>query len=405
MKAMNNSSPKFGDWLRAPTPGRPSSRTQGEGNEGGKSSTQNGEEASRGKQVKETSIQIAKELTNIESTMSSEGEKATLDNLGKALVCHGGRDSREEKEPSNNHGKGNKVLCAVGERKRVADKATKRTVGEMVIRTEAMTKRDTASKLGQGQKAGLYNGPDPLNGEIDNAEASPMEGVSHDPGPYPSSTKKWKKRARNLQMQILSPSSPIQKVLSTRRRGKHGSRSPARRILYNKISPPVSPKVGSKRKGEGISTDDRPLKPIEVLLDSAAGFLIEFHNTISAVSVMQRVSSNIMVLDDYVKHVHGLELVEVFWERDEMDGGSFMELKKIRVLVVPLTSEGRQLPLQNQGAIPEQLAYYGNLTLIDLSVNNLSGFIPDRIGELSKLEVLILSSSNLMVESQQTFQI
>ncbi|KAL5784813.1 hypothetical protein ACOSQ2_007205 [Xanthoceras sorbifolium] len=34
----------------------------------------------------------------------------------------------------------------------------------------------------------------------------------------------------------------------------------------------------------------RPLKPVEVLLDSAAGFLSEFHNTISAVSIMQRVS-------------------------------------------------------------------------------------------------------------------
>ncbi|KAL5767932.1 hypothetical protein ACOSQ2_014715 [Xanthoceras sorbifolium] len=59
----------------------------------------------------------------------------------------------------------------------------------MVIRTKAMTKRDTASKLGQGQKAGLYSGPDPLNGKIDNVDASLMEGVSHDPGPYPSSTK------------------------------------------------------------------------------------------------------------------------------------------------------------------------------------------------------------------------
>ncbi|KAH7571728.1 hypothetical protein JRO89_XS04G0126500 [Xanthoceras sorbifolium] len=200
-------------------------------------------------------------LTNIESTTSSEGEKATLDNLGKALVCRRGRDSREEKEPSNNHGKGNKALCAAGEGKRVADKATKRTVGEMVIRTEAMTKRDTASKLGQGQKAGLYNGPDPLNGEIDNVDASLMEGVSHDLGP---------------------------------RRGKHGSRSPTRRILYNKIFPPVSPEVGSKRKDKGISTDDSPLKPVEVLLDSAAGFLSEFHNTISAVLLWREFPSSFL---------------------------------------------------------------------------------------------------------------
>ncbi|KAL5781899.1 hypothetical protein ACOSP7_006928 [Xanthoceras sorbifolium] len=119
-----------------------SGTTQRGGNGGGKSSTQNGEKVSRGKQVKETSVQIAKEvptivdgeasggkgqgvgqsreapnqsdtlkLTNIESTTSLEGEIATLDNLGKALVCHVGRDLREEKEPSNNHGKGNKALC------------------------------------------------------------------------------------------------------------------------------------------------------------------------------------------------------------------------------------------------------------------------------------------------------
>ncbi|KAL5781900.1 hypothetical protein ACOSP7_006929 [Xanthoceras sorbifolium] len=126
----------------------------------------------------------------------------------------------------------------------------------MVIRTEAMTKRDTVSKLGQGQKAGLYNGPDPLNGEIDNVDASPIERVSHDPGP----TKKWKKRARNLQMQILSPSSPIQKVLSARRRGKHGSRSPARRILYNKIFPPVSPEV-EKKSEEFADANFESFKP------------------------------------------------------------------------------------------------------------------------------------------------
>ncbi|KAL5784812.1 hypothetical protein ACOSQ2_007204 [Xanthoceras sorbifolium] len=189
------------------------------GNGGGKSSTQIAKEvpatvdgeANDGKgqgvgQSREAPDQFdTLKLTNIESTTSLEGEIATLDNLGKAIVCHVGRDSREEKEPLNNHGKGNKALCVAGKGKRGVDKATKRTVGEMVIRTEAMTKRDTTSKLGQGQKARLYNGPDPLNGKIDNVDASPMEGVSHDPGP----TKKWKKRARNLQMQILSPSSPI----------------------------------------------------------------------------------------------------------------------------------------------------------------------------------------------------
>ncbi|KAL5849046.1 hypothetical protein ACOSQ4_007059 [Xanthoceras sorbifolium] len=181
-----------------------SGTTQEGGNGGGKSSTQIAKEvpatvdgeANDGKgqgvgQSREAPDQSdTLKLTNIESTTSLEGEIATLDNLGKAIVCHVGRDSREEKEPLNNHGKGNKALCVAGKGKRVVDKATKRTVGEMVIRTEAMTKRDTT-------------------------------------------------------------------ILSTRRRGKHGSRSPARRILYNKISPSVSLEVGSKRKGEGISTDDR----------------------------------------------------------------------------------------------------------------------------------------------------
>ncbi|KAH7568175.1 hypothetical protein JRO89_XS07G0252600 [Xanthoceras sorbifolium] len=47
--------------------------------------------------------------------------------------------------------------------------------------------------------------------------------------------------------------------------------------------------------------------------------------------------------------------------------------------------EDHTLP-QPAGAIPEQSADYGNLTLIDISVNHLSGFISDRIGELYKLE-------------------
>lgn len=56
---------------------------------------------------------------------------------------------------------------------------------------------------------------------------------------------------------------------------------------------------------------------------------------------------DVTVFDDDVVHVHGLELVEVFREGDQMDGGAFMELKKLGIIVVSLPSERRQLTLKN----------------------------------------------------------
>lgn len=50
---------------------------------------------------------------------------------------------------------------------------------------------------------------------------------------------------------------------------------------------------------------------------------------------------NVAILDDDVIHVYGLELIEVFRKRDEMDGGSFVELKKIRIFIVPLPAQSR----------------------------------------------------------------
>ncbi|KAL5827741.1 hypothetical protein ACOSQ4_019538 [Xanthoceras sorbifolium] len=47
------------------------------------------------------------------------------------------------------------------------------------------------------------------------------------------------------------------KILSARRRRKHGSRSPARKSPSIKLSLPVSPEVGSKRKGDELSVVGR----------------------------------------------------------------------------------------------------------------------------------------------------
>lgn len=56
---------------------------------------------------------------------------------------------------------------------------------------------------------------------------------------------------------------------------------------------------------------------------------------------------NVFVLDDYVIHVHGLELVEILREGDEVDGVAFVELKKVRVVVVALPTKRVQHALQD----------------------------------------------------------
>lgn len=45
--------------------------------------------------------------------------------------------------------------------------------------------------------------------------------------------------------------------------------------------------------------------------------------------------------------MHGLELAEILGERDEMDGGSFVELEKVWVVVVPLPTQRQQLALEH----------------------------------------------------------
>ncbi|KAJ7973944.1 Leucine-rich repeat protein kinase family protein [Quillaja saponaria] len=60
------------------------------------------------------------------------------------------------------------------------------------------------------------------------------------------------------------------------------------------------------------------------------------------------------------------------------------------------------LSANNFTRIPDEILSFKNLTLIDLSVNQLRGSILDRIGELSKLETLILSSNNLSGKIPQT---
>jgi hypothetical protein len=42
----------------------------------------------------------------------------------------------------------------------------------------------------------------------------------------------------------------------------------------------------------------------------------------------------VLVLDDNVIHVHGFELVEILWKRNEVHGGAFMELKQMIGIVI-----------------------------------------------------------------------
>ena len=44
---------------------------------------------------------------------------------------------------------------------------------------------------------------------------------------------------------------------------------------------------------------------------------------------------HVAVFDDNIIHVRGLELVKILRERDEMDCGCYVELKEIRVIIVP----------------------------------------------------------------------
>lgn len=55
---------------------------------------------------------------------------------------------------------------------------------------------------------------------------------------------------------------------------------------------------------------------------------------------------NVTIFHYNVIHVHGLEAGEILWQRDEVNGGLLVELKEIRVVIVPLPPEARQLSLQ-----------------------------------------------------------
>ncbi|KAL5864857.1 hypothetical protein ACOSQ3_002371 [Xanthoceras sorbifolium] len=163
-------------------------------------------------------------------------------------------------------------------------------------------------------------------------ECSPMEGISVSSNPNPSSVRKWKKMARISKKQILGPSSPIQKIIAARRRGRSGSCSPGRKSPFLKLSLSDSPEAGSKRKGSsplaglqsgsvfdflcGLSSSlirrefellcvtlwvlwfDRnsfvhngALKEVQDFLPFSVSLLEEFQNTAGACSVLKEVPS------------------------------------------------------------------------------------------------------------------
>ncbi|KAL5739392.1 hypothetical protein ACOSQ2_028572 [Xanthoceras sorbifolium] len=70
--------------------------------------------------------------------------------------------------------------------------------------------------------------------------------------PTTKSAKKWKKLAIIANNQVLGPSSPILKLLATRRHGRTGSHSPARKPPNIKLSLSSFPEAGNKRKRDYV---------------------------------------------------------------------------------------------------------------------------------------------------------
>ncbi|XP_012703177.2 receptor-like protein kinase 2 isoform X2 [Setaria italica] len=91
------------------------------------------------------------------------------------------------------------------------------------------------------------------------------------------------------------------------------------------------------------------------------------------------------------------------------DLGSFLKLRSLNVSAnklngeVPTSMVGSLLELvlsgnRLSGSIPPDLFKYENLTLLDLSQNDLTGVVPDKFMNLSKLETLLLSGNKLIGE-------
>jgi hypothetical protein len=53
----------------------------------------------------------------------------------------------------------------------------------------------------------------------------------------------------------------------------------------------------------------------------------------------------VLVLHNYVIHVHGLEPIEIHRKGDKINGGMFMELKEVGIIIVTLPSQRIKLSL------------------------------------------------------------
>ncbi|KAL5798828.1 hypothetical protein ACOSQ2_003648 [Xanthoceras sorbifolium] len=303
---MDSSTPKFGEWLRAPVSGRLNGRAQSGGSLNGKLVSKPGEEAGHrdeGKMKGQGNVQGACLFGSVDGVESVLQVRPVLtESLGKDVICLGVSD------PSF------------------------RVVGVRVV---------------------PFTSPIHEDGEA--LVSNPMEGVDDDPSPSLYMAKKWKKLARGSHRQMLGLPASSRKVYCSEEDQEWFSVAGA---SFSKLffpGPAIS-KVGGKRKNDGsweIDTEgvyiaksgyllalrdklsgagssslsfrrwwlflwnlsippknifreefefvcvllwflwferncflhSGPLKSVEVLLESSAGFLSEFQNILEAVSV------------------------------------------------------------------------------------------------------------------------
>ncbi|KAL5846065.1 hypothetical protein ACOSQ3_009589 [Xanthoceras sorbifolium] len=252
MEVMNNTSPKFREWLRAPVPGKAYGQFQSGGNGGVMITGRQGEEVPSSSKSRVSALKQAIESpavvngkmggeigllpiqgrhlstqvgeaqkTNIEEDTGTQVGSVAGECVDRELVCHALCDPRKGQvvtEVVTETDKGAMGVGEPGKGLKCTDAGKRGTIERGNFGPDLTLKTGPNTSMTNGldtiKNLDLIFGSDLIDKAEERLSVSPMEGVNHDPGPISYTAKKWKKLARLSQRQVLGHSSSTHKLLS-----------------------------------------------------------------------------------------------------------------------------------------------------------------------------------------------